>query len=83
MEDETIHAKLDGIKGLIEEKFLSNAKDHKTLKEELDKKAGKWVETVAKTTIGTIVLGFLGALVGFVVGGGTALVAYRIIKIIV
>ena len=38
----------------------------------VDGKASGWVETFAKTMIGTITMGFLGALVAMIMGGGTA-----------
>lgn len=85
MENETVLAKLDGLKNLIEEKFRHNAKEHEVLREDLAGKAGKWTEKFAITIITTIIIGFVGALVGFVIGGGTILaasyVAQQIIKI--
>ncbi len=83
MEDETIHAKLDGLKALIKEQFKNNDQQHANLRAELGGKAGKWVEGVAKGMIGTILFSVLGALLALVIGGGATLVAYNIIKLIV
>lgn len=83
MEDEAIHAKLDGLKELMLSQFKNNAEQHQTMKDNLEKKASIWVESFAKGVIGTILVAFLGAITGLVLGGGTAFAAYKIITTIV
>jgi len=82
MQDETIHAKLDGIKELIELQFKQNAEDHEALRDELREKASGWVETFVKSMIGTTLLAVLGALLALILAPiGVATAYYIVTKI--
>jgi len=67
MEIETyIKSKFKDLEKLIDLRFDENAKQHETLKEELNKKASKWVQAVVSTGIGVILLWGLNQLLDLI-----------------
>ena len=58
-------------------KFMGEMRsDIKWIRENLDKKASKWVEIVMKGAIGTVLLAVLGAILTLVLVGTPTAVAY-------